>query len=160
MLFFLGVVVAAIAGYGLGRGTWMIHGPLAASIPAPLARWLPASLAGPGPTVTPSALKNYAFELVDAQIKQGQAVLTVRLVHKPTGRPVPDAVIFARRLDMAPEAMPTMTAALEPLPATAAGLYRFKTDLTMAGGWQFSLAAKVQGESGTVQDRLVLKAVP
>jgi hypothetical protein len=30
----------------------------------------------------------------------------------------------------------------------------------MAGGWQFSLGAKVQGETGTVENKLVLKATP
>ncbi len=39
-------------------------------------------------------------------------------------------------------------------------MYRFETNLTMKGGWQLSLAAKVPGETGTVQDKLVLKAVP
>jgi hypothetical protein len=39
-------------------------------------------------------------------------------------------------------------------------VYRFKTDLTMEGSWQLSLAAKVQGETGTVQNKLALKAVP
>jgi hypothetical protein len=61
---------------------------------------------------------------------------------------------------MAPDGMPTMTAPLEPVPATEPGTYRFKTNLMMEGGWQLSLAAKVQGETGTVQNRLVLKAVP
>jgi hypothetical protein len=29
----------------------------------------------------------------------------------------------------------------------------------MAGGWQLSLGAKLQGETGTVEKKLVLKAV-
>jgi hypothetical protein len=39
------------------------------------------------------------------------------------------------------------------------GVYRFKTNLSMEGRWQLSLGAKVQGETGTVQSKLVLKAV-
>lgn len=157
-IFAAAVLSAGIAGYGLGRGAWTIPGSVAASIPVPIARWLP--LAAPRPAGRPSELKSYAFELVDTQVKQGEAVLTVRLVHKPTGKPVPDAVIFARRLDMAPEGMPTMATKPEAQPATEPGIYRFKTNLTMAGGWQLSLGAKVQGETGTVQNKLVLKATP
>jgi hypothetical protein len=32
--------------------------------------------------------------------------------------------------------------------------------MTMAGGWQLSLGAKVQGETGTVENKLVLQATP
>ena len=59
---------------------------------------------------------------------------------------------------MAPDGMPTMTAPLEQVPSTEPGIYRFKTNLTMAGGWRLSLGAKVQGETGTVENKLVLKA--
>ncbi|MDE4915977.1 FixH family protein [Methylobacterium sp. 092160098-2] len=121
---------------------------------------MPTPGATPTSAGTPVALKDYAFELTDARAKQGEAVLAVRLVHKPTGKPIPDAVVFAHRLDMAPSGMPTMTTELEPQSATEPGLYRFKTNLTMAGDWRLSLAAKVQGETGTIQSHLDLKAVP
>ena len=104
-----------------------------------------------------AGVEDYAFEVIATELKQGDAVVAVRLKHKATGRPVPDAVIFARRIDMAPDGMPTMTAELQPLPATDPGVYRFKTNLTMEGNWQLSLAAKVQGETGTLQSRLTLK---
>ena len=103
-------------------------------------------------------IQAYEFQLVETDVKRGDAVIAVRLLNKATGKPVPDAVIFARRLDMAPDGMPTMTAELEPLPADELGVYRFRTNFTMEGGWQLSLAAKVQGESGTLQARLRLKA--
>ena len=106
-------------------------------------------------------IKDYKFELVGTEIRQGDdAVIAVRLIDTRIGKPVPDAVIFATRLDMAPDNMPTMAAPLETLPTIEPGVYRFKADLAMAGGWQLSLAAKVQGEIGTVQDKLVLRAVP
>ena len=111
---------------------------------------------------TSSALADvadYEFQLVQNQLKKGEAVVAVRLVNKKTGQPVPDAVIMAKRLDMAPDSMPTMTTALESLPSTEPGVYRFKTNLTMQGGWQLSLGAKVQGETGTVESKLVLKAI-
>jgi hypothetical protein len=105
-------------------------------------------------------IRDYEFQLVQTDVKQGDALIAVRLLDKRSGEAVPDAVIFATRIDMAPDGMPTMTAPLEALPSTEPGVYRFRTKLTMAGTWRLSLAAKVQGESGTLESRLVLKAVP
>lgn len=103
-------------------------------------------------------IQAYEFQLVETDVKRGDAVITVRLLNKATGKSVADAVIFARRLDMAPDGMPTMTAELEPLLTDEPGVYRFKANFTMQGSWQLSLAAKVQGERGTLQARLGLKA--
>jgi hypothetical protein len=111
-------------------------------------------------TIATSALadiKDYEFQLVDKEVKQGETIIAVKLVHKPSGRSVPDAVIFAKRIDMGPESMEAMTAPIEPMPSTEAGVYRFKADLTMAGNWALSLAAKVQGETGTVESKLIVK---
>lgn len=106
-------------------------------------------------------IADYEFRLVQPNLKQGDgAMVSVRLVDKRTGGPVPDAVIFAMRIDMAPDGMPTMTAPIEALPSTEPGIYRFKTNLTMEGGWQLSLGAKIQGETGTLQNKLILRAVP
>ena len=104
-------------------------------------------------------IKDYRFELVQQEAKVGEAVLSVRLLDKRSGKPVPDAVIFAKRIDMAPDSMDEMTSKIEQLPTTEPGVYRFKAKLTMAGGWRLSLGAKVQGETGTVEDKLVFKAV-
>lgn len=106
-------------------------------------------------------IADYEFRLVQTDVKQGNgAIVTVRLVDKRSGKAVPDAVIFASRIDMAPDGMPTMAAPIEALPSTEPGVYRFKANLMMAGGWQLSLGAKVQGETGTIENKLVLKAVP
>jgi hypothetical protein len=102
-------------------------------------------------------INDYEFRVVETQFKTGQAIVSVRLVHKPDDKPAPDALIFATRLDMAPDGMESMTSMIEPAPSPAPGLYRFKVDLTDAGTWRISLAAKVQGESGTLQGRLILK---
>ncbi len=104
-------------------------------------------------------IKDYEFQLVDKEVKQGEATIGVKLVHRPSGRAIPDAVIFAKRIDMGPEQMANMTAPLEPLPSTEPGVYRFKTNLTMAGNWALALAAKVQGETGTVEGKLIVKAI-
>jgi hypothetical protein len=106
-------------------------------------------------------VKDYEFQLIQSEMKKGDgAIVAVRLVNKKSGKLVPDAVIFAKRIDMAPDAMQEMMAPLEQLPSTEPGVYRFKTDLMMQGRWQLSLGAKVQGEEGTVEAKLVLKALP
>jgi hypothetical protein len=106
-------------------------------------------------------VKDYEFQLVQSDIKKGDGVIVaVRLVNKKTGRAVPDAVIFAKRIDMAPEGMASMQEALEPQPSSEPGIYRFKTNLSMAGRWQLSLGAKVQGEAGSVESKLMLRALP
>jgi len=102
--------------------------------------------------------KDYEFQLVKDEAKQGEAILDVRLIDKRTSKPVPNAVIFAKRIDMAPDSMEEMTSRIEQLPSLEPGLYRFKAKLTMAGGWRLSLGAKVQGETGTVENKLVFKA--
>lgn len=111
-------------------------------------------------TVARADIKDYEFQLIDQTVKKGDAVISVRLVHKPDGKPVPDAVIFATRLDMAPDGMQEMATKTTPMPSTEPGVYKFKATLSMAGGWQLSLGAKVQGETGTVENKLVLKATP
>jgi len=106
-------------------------------------------------------ITDYEFRLVQTDVKQGNgAIVAVRLIDKRSGNAVPDAVIFATRIDMAPDGMPTMAAPIEALPAAEPGVYRFRTDLMMAGGWQLSLGAKIQGEIGALENKLVLKAVP
>jgi hypothetical protein len=82
----------------------------------------------------------------------------VRLVHKPSGKPVEGAVIFRSRLDMSPDAMGEMTAQHTAQPAKEPGIYRFKAHLTMAGRWAFKLMAKVPGESETIEGTVVFKA--
>jgi hypothetical protein len=104
-------------------------------------------------------IRDYEFQLLDQAIKAGpDRIITVRLMNKTTGKPVPDAVIFATRLDMAPDGMAEMATKITPMPAIEPGSYRFKATLSMAGGWQLSLGAKVQGETGTVDNKLVIRA--
>lgn len=103
---------------------------------------------------------DYEFQLVESEIRQSDdATLAVRLTDKRTGSPVENAVVFATRMDMHPDGMEAMTTPVEAIPSDEPGVYRFRTNLIMAGGWRFSIAAKVQGETGTVESRLVLKAV-
>ena len=104
---------------------------------------------------------DYAFEPVQAEVSKGDGVtVAVRLMEKATKKPVPDAVIIATRIDMAPEDMATMDAPLSPMPSDEPGVYSFKTDLGMAGRWRLSIAAKVQGEPETVKGEVIYTAKP
>jgi hypothetical protein len=61
---------------------------------------------------------DYAFEPLKAEMKKGEDVtLAVRLTNKQTGKPVPDAVVFKTRVDMAPDGMAEMESAVAPLPS-------------------------------------------
>lgn len=103
---------------------------------------------------------DYAFEPVAPEFKKGDDVIVaVRLVHKPSGKPVPDAVIVRTRIDMGPDGMADMVSPVAAQPATEPGIYAFKTDLPMAGRYQLSVAAKVQGEPETVIGKVVIKAI-
>lgn len=104
-------------------------------------------------------IKDYEFQLVDPSVQPGaDKIVTVRLMNKKTGKQVPDAVIFATRLDMAPDGMQEMATKVTAMPGTEPGTYRFKANFSMAGRWQLSLGAKVQGETGTVANKLVITA--
>ncbi len=111
-------------------------------------------------SIAQADIADFEFQLVSQTVTRSDTVtIDVRLVNRTTGEPVNGAIVFATRLDMQPDGMETMTTPLEAVPATEAGLYRFNASLAMAGGWRLSLAAKVQGEEGTVQSRLVFQAV-
>jgi YtkA-like len=103
-------------------------------------------------------IKDYEFQLVSDTAPVGPNEIAVKLVNKKTGKVVPDAVIFASRLDMMPDGMAEMATKLTPIPGTEPGIYKFKASMSMAGRWQLSLGAKVQGESGTLENKLVIKA--
>lgn len=112
-----------------------------------------------GTTQALAAAADYEFQPLKVDVKNGAgSELAVRLVHKATGKPVTGAVLFRTRLDMGPDDMASMTAKHEAMPSSEAGVYRFKADLTMAGGWAFHVMAKVPGERDTVQGVVVFRA--
>jgi hypothetical protein len=117
-----------------------------------------AAFAG-APLTAHAEIKNYEFQLVQPTVQAGaDRVVTVRLVDKTTGKAIPDAVILSTRLDMGPDGMQEMATKVTPMPGTEPGTYRFKANFSMAGRWQLSLGAKVQGESGTVESKFVITA--
>lgn len=104
---------------------------------------------------------DYRFEMVSTDHNVGTgAVIELLLTDLRTGQPVEGVVIYATRMDMAPDGMATMTSPVTAMPAEKPGNYRFITDITMAGGWRFSVAAKIQGEPETVTAELELRAAP
>jgi YtkA-like len=114
---------------------------------------------GSASTAALADIEDYKFELVEQTIQAGpDKVITVRLMNTKTGKPVPDAVIFATRLDMSPDGMQEMATKIAPVPGAEGGIYKFKATFGMAGRWQLSLGAKVQGETGTVESKLVITA--
>jgi hypothetical protein len=128
-----------------------------------LPNFLLAALAG---LVMTAAFENafagaadYSFEPITVNIKNGAASeLGVRLVHNPSGKLVEGAVLFRTRLDMAPDGMADMEAQHAAMPSEEPGVYRFKADLTMAGGWAFRIMAKVPGEKDTVEGVVIFQA--
>ncbi len=103
---------------------------------------------------------DYTFESTKAEWKKGDdVVVALRLTHKPTGKPVADAVIVRTRIDMGPDNMADMVSPVAAVPSNEPGVYAFKTDLPMAGRYLFSISAKVQGEPETVIGKVILKAV-
>jgi len=99
-----------------------------------------------------AAPTDYRFELAQAEpAGPGKTDLTVRLVHVPDKKPVPGAVLFETKADMTRDGMADMAGKVTPLSSDQPGLYRFQIETGMAGKWQLSLGAKVQGETGTVR---------
>lgn len=110
-------------------------------------------------TAALAEIADYKFELIDQSVQAGpDKIITVRLMNTKTKKPVADAVIFATRLDMAPDGMQEMATKIASMPGAGSGTYKFKATFGMAGRWQLSLGAKVQGETGTVENKLVITA--
>jgi len=102
---------------------------------------------------------DYVFEPVKAEVTKGDGVVvSVRLKHKATGKPVSDAIVVQKRIDMSPDAMGEMASPLIPVSSNEPGVYSFKTDLSMTGQWLLSIAAKVQGEPETVIGKVTFRA--
>jgi hypothetical protein len=129
----------------LGNARFFALLALAASGVAPVAR---------------ANINDYEFTIIEKEIKKGDAIVSVRLIHKLDGKLVPDAIIFATRLDMGPDGMEMMTTDIERLASGELGVYRFKAALTMPGRWRLSIAAKLQGEADTLESKLMLRALP
>jgi hypothetical protein len=108
-----------------------------------------------------AAAQDYELALLKSDIRQSRdAIVSVRLTDRRTGAPVADAVIFDTTLDMAPDGMPDMGTVVEPAGSSEPGVYRFKADLSMKGGWRLRIGLMIQGEAEPVTRDLILKVSP
>lgn len=119
---------------------------------------LPAAIALPAL----AEIDDYEFQLTQSEFKQGDGVvITVDLIDKRSGKPVPDAVSYlpsASTCDR--KAWPRW-----PLQSKCSQLRTVPTASRPIWSWRavgacVRLAAKVQGETGTLANKLVLKALP
>src|SRR5262249_60411647 len=77
---------------------------------------------------------DYVFEPVKAELKKGDdVVVSVRLKHKATGKPVTDAVIVQTRTDTGPDGKGVMASPLTPRPTKDPWAAPSKTDLRWQG---------------------------
>lgn len=117
------------------------------------------SLAACGENPPPAAAASpFQFSTLTPEIGMAGGPVDVRLIHKPSGRPVTDAVIFETRFDMEPDGMGGMAAQATAQGSPAPGIYRFMVRPTMGGRWALKLSAKVQGEAQTVRGVVVITA--
>lgn len=106
-----------------------------------------------------AAPADYTFEPVKAEVKVSPtAELGVRLVHKPSGKPVAGAVMFRSRLDMSPDGMAEHTSSVDPGESKEPGVYPFKADVSMAGRWALKVIARIPGEAAPVEGSVVFNA--
>ncbi len=112
------------------------------------------------PALSLAAAVDYEFQVMgnSAKVEAG-SIITVQLVNRADGKPVPDAVIFKTRLDMGPDGMEDMTTPVTLLQSLEPGVYRFMANVSMAGNWALSLSAKVQGEAETVTSKLTFRVI-
>lgn len=103
--------------------------------------------------------RDYEFQPLTTELSVGpEAELAVKLIDKRTGKPVDNASIYSVRLDMAPDGMEMMKSTLDPMPSDEIGVFRFKLNLRMAGGWRFLIHAKIPGEDDIAKGEIILKA--
>lgn len=108
-----------------------------------------------------AAPEDYEFKVLETELPQGDgAVFTVSVTDLRTQTPVTDAVIFATRLDMAPDGMAGMTAPVQALTSEVLGQYRFHANLGMAGAWRFSIAVHFDDETEVIRREVILRVTP
>ena len=108
-----------------------------------------------------AAPEDYEFKVIETDLPQGDdAILTVAVTDVRTRAPVTNAVIFATRLDMAPDGMATMTSPVAALASDIPGQYRFQADLGMAGAWRFSIAVHLDAETEVIRREIILRVTP
>ena len=104
--------------------------------------------------------EDYHFQLIEDEVPIGNRIeFSVRILHKATGEPVTDAMIFADRLDMTPEGKPDRSTHLAALTSDTPGIYRYRANMVEAGNWQLTLMTMIPGASTMVEGKMILKAI-
>jgi len=104
-----------------------------------------------------AAAADYRFELLGGRpAGPGKTDVTLRLVHLPDAKPVPNAVIFQPLAVM--EGMENMPGSVVAHPGPQPGTYVLQAATSMAGAWTLRLSAKVQGETDTVRAAVPFEA--
>ena len=114
---------------------------------------------------------------VDFRLGTGTVVFSARVPHGRGERTVrvhvdPRTIVeLGRLLDGAPAderghlfyhwrmELPFPCSSCRHVPAGEPGVYSFKANFSMTGRWRLSLGAKVQGETGTVDNKLLITAL-
>lgn len=122
--------------------------------------WLTIGLLAIAPSSAAGNNKDYEFKLLSRDTHQGDATIVVELVHKSSGRRVPNAAIVGRRIDMRPAGMAMVDLPIALLPSQDAGIFRFKTNFTKAGPWELWLTAQIEGERVLVEQPLIIDVQP
>jgi len=102
---------------------------------------------------------DYEFQAISSAFKAGKGrEISLKLIHKRTKKAVAGAVLTRTALDMSPENMPDTKGKVALDTSKDPSIYRLKADFSLSGVWALKLAAKVPGESQTVQGVLLLRA--
>ena len=104
--------------------------------------------------------KDYEFQLVQSEMKKGDGRHRGRAPDQQEDRQARDRRGDRRRrgstwLRTQWARWPRHSSRV---PSNEPGVYSFKTDLSMAGRWLLSIAAKVQGEAETVVGKITFRA--
>jgi Cu(I)/Ag(I) efflux system membrane fusion protein len=107
----------------------------------------------------------YRFELAGPiQSSAGKSIVPVRIVHTMDKKPVIGAIIVQSRADMGPIGMASMNAPIKALPVTTPGIYPFEIQngsvWKKSDKWALTFAAKVQGETATVNGTVTVELKP
>jgi predicted metal-binding membrane protein len=161
LLFFGGIMnlfwIIGLAGFVLLEKTIPVGSWIGRIVGVGLAAWGVLLLATTA--LTTAAPNDYRFKTVDVQPSgPGKTTVVVRLVHVPDKKLVDGAVIVESKTDMGPSGMGEMFGKVTASTSDQPGLYRFLTDTGMAGKWELTLTAKVQGEARPVTGKITYDA--
>lgn len=94
---------------------------------------------------------DYEFQLVKNELKKGDAVIDVRLIDKRNGSPISDAVIFAKRIDMAPDSMAGMDCPLNRKCPESRGFTASRPNSPWPGGGNCRLPPRFRVKPGQLK---------